>query len=156
MHTNVCTVIFLCLLLSQQNDKDMETYFVVRDTEHPQEDLNRNWSAFAGGSANGELGGSTEDEARENYASQIGIEANEVDCEFRFHPAYGEFVAVHYEGLGGYVLDSETLEEAIKEADEYMEGLAVTMESGDGHFYAEDVVSFHKVREGRYIFEIKA
>jgi hypothetical protein len=135
---------------------DMETYFVVRDTDHPREDLDRNWSAFAGGSCNGELGGSTEEEARENYASQIGIEADEVYCEFLFHPAYGEFVAVHYEGLGAYVLEAESLEEALTEANDYEDGLAVTMESGDGHFYAQDVVSFHKVREGRYIFEIKA
>ena len=134
----------------------MKTYFVVRDTNHAQEDLDRNWSAFASGSCNGELGGSTEDEAKENYASQIGIEAHEVECKFKFHPAYSKFVAVHYEGLGAYYLESETLEEAIKEANEYADGLAVTMESGDGHFFAEDVVSFHKVREGRYIFEIKA
>ena len=134
----------------------MSTYFVVRDTFHPEADLERNWSAFASGSCSGELGGSTEDEARENYASQIGIEVSDVDCEFRFHPAYGEFVAVHYDGLGAFVLDSETLEDAMNEADNYEEGLAVTMESGDGHFYADDVVSFHKVREGRYIFEIKA
>jgi len=134
----------------------MNTYFIVRDTDHPQEDLDRNWSAFASGSCNGELGGENEEEAKHNYASQIGIEPNEVDNEFRFHPAYNEFVAVHYEGLGGYSLDAETIEEALKEADKYMEGLAVTMESGDGHFYAQDVISFHKVREGRYIFEIKA
>ena len=135
--------------------KTENTYFVVRDTDHPQEDLNRNWSAFASGSCNGELGGSTEDEAIENYASQIGIESNEVDCEFRFHPAYSEFVAVHYEGLGAFVLDSETLAAALIAADNYEDGLAVTMEQGDGHFFAEDVVSFYKVREGRYIFEIK-
>ena len=134
----------------------MKTYFVVRDTDHPQEDLDRNWSAFAGGSCNGELGGSNEDEARENYAAQIGIEANEVDGDFRFHPAYGEFVIVHYEGLGAYVLEAELLEEAVQEANNYKDGLAVTMESGDGHFFAEDAVSFHKVREGRYIFEVKA
>ena len=133
----------------------MKTYFVVRDTDHPQEDLDRNWSAFASGSCNGELGGANEEEAKANYASQIGIESDEVDCEFRFHPAYGEFVAVHYEGLGAYNLNAETIQEAIKEANEYMEGLAVTMESGDGHFYAEDVVSFHKVREGRFVFEVK-
>ena len=134
----------------------MNTYFVVRDTFHPESDLERNWSAFASGSCNGELGGSTEEEARINFASQIGIESNEVENDFRFHPAYGEFVAVHYEGLGGYVLDATSLEDAIEEADNYQEGLAVTMESGDGHFYAQDVVSFHKVREGRYIFEIKS
>jgi hypothetical protein len=133
----------------------MTTYFVVRDTFHPEADLERNWSAFASGSCNGELGGSTEEEARLNFASQIGIESDEVENEFRFHPAYGEFVAVHYEGLGAYILDASTLEEALAEANNYQEGLAVTMESGDGHFYAQDVVSFYKVREGRYIFEIK-
>lgn len=134
----------------------MKTYFVVRDTDHPQEDLDRNWSAFASGSCNGELGGLTEEKAKANYASQIGIESDEVDCEFRFHPAYSEFVAVHYEGLGAYVLEAESLDEAIQETNDYEDGLAVTMGSGDGHFYAQDVVSFHKVREGRYIFEIKA
>ena len=29
------------LIFVYTNDKDMETYFVVRDTDHPQEDLNR-------------------------------------------------------------------------------------------------------------------
>lgn len=134
----------------------MKTYYVVRDTDHPQEDLDRNWSAYASGSCNGELGGSNEHEAKENYAFQLGIEPNEVENEFRFHPAYSEFVALHYEGLGGYVLEAVNIEEAIQEANDYMNGLAVTTEAGDGHFYAEDVISYHKVREGRYIFEIKA
>lgn len=133
----------------------MSTYFVVRDTNHPEEDLKRNWSAFSGGSMNGEDGGSTEDEAIKNFASQAGIEVDEVENEFRFHPAYNEFVAVHYEGLGAFVLDAENLEEATEEANDYEDGLAVTMESGDGHFFAEDVVSYHKIREGRYIFELK-
>ena len=137
-------------------DKNLDTYYVVRDTFHPQEDLDRNWSAFASGSCNGELGGENEEEARKNYASQIGIEPNEVDCEFRLHPAYNEFVAVHYEGLGAFILEAETLEDAMNEAYNYEKGLAVTLGSGDGHFYAEDVVSFYKIREGRYIFEIKA
>ena len=133
----------------------MNTYYVVRDTDYPQEDLNRNWSAYAGGSCNGESGGDTADNAKFQYASQIEIESDEVDCQFRFHPAYGEFVAVHYEGIGAYMLDSDTLGEAIKEADEYKEGLAVIMGPGNGHFFAEDVVNFYKVRPGRYIFEIK-
>lgn len=133
----------------------MSTYFVVRDTFHPEADMERNWSAFAGGSCNGEVGGSTEEEAKANYANHLCIEINEVDCEFRFHPAYMEYVAVHYEGLGAFALDANTLEGAMNEADNYEEGLAVTMDAGDGHFYAEDVVSFHKVRDGRYIFEIK-
>ena len=129
--------------------------FVVRDTNHPQEDLNRNWSAFLGGSCNGEQGGATEEEAIKNYAKHLGIEVDEVDMEFRYHGAYGEFVAMDYEGLGAFILESETLEAALKEANEYEDDLAICTESGDGHFYAEDCVSFRKVREGRYIFEIK-
>lgn len=134
----------------------MTSYFVVRDTEHPAEDLKRNWSAFSGGSCNGELGGSTAEEAIQNFASQAGIEVSDVENEFRYHPAYSEFVAVHYEGLGAFALCAETLEGALSEALEVEDGLAVTMGEGDGHFYAEDVLSFHEVRPGRFVFEIKA
>ena len=126
--------------------------FVVRDTFHPEQDLKRNWSAPAGGWDN-ELGGmgfETEEEA-----ANKDIEINGARREYRFHPAYDGFVLVHYEGLGAYILKAETLEEAIQEATNAGEGLAVTMEAGDGHFYAEDVIAFHQVREGRYIFELK-
>ena len=133
----------------------MKTYFVVRDTNHPEEDLSRNWSAFAGGSCNGEDGGKTAEEARTNFASHIGIEVSEVSDSFRYHPAYDEYVAVHYEGLGAWVLDADSLESAMEEAASVENGLAVTLEEGDGHFFAADVVSFHKVREGRYVFELR-
>lgn len=133
----------------------MKTYFVVRDTIHPQEDLERNWSAWAGGSENGEQGGETEEEARENYADHLGINICEVSCDFRYHPAYEEFVAVHYEGLGAFELNADNIEDALKEAAEYEEGLAVCMDEGSGSFDAVDCVGFHKVREGRYVFEIK-
>lgn len=127
--------------------------FVVRDTFHPAEDIARNWSSFAGGWDH-ELGGysfATEEEAAR--------EDMKVTCdkrrEYRFHPAHDGFVAVHYEGLGAYQLAAETLEKALVEAANIEEGLAVTMEAGDGHFYAEDVMSFHEVRPGRWIFELK-
>lgn len=135
--------------------KNKYIMFVVRDTNHPAEDLARNWSGFAGGSCQGEDGGFTEDEARENYAAHTGVDIDEVDIEFRFHPAYGEFVAVDYDGLGAFALESATIKDAIKEGSEYEDGLAVCTEAGDGHFYAEDCVSFHEVRPGRYVFEIK-
>lgn len=131
--------------------------FVLRDTNYPAEDLKRNWSAFAGGSCNGEEGGVTADEARENFANQIGVDCSDVENEFKFHPAYNEFVAVDYEGLGAFELEAETLEEAIEEAKaEYTqsESLACCVESGSGHFYAEDCISFHKLSDSRYIFEV--
>ncbi len=131
----------------------MSTYFVVRDTNHPQEDLERNWSTPCSGFSS-ELAGSvfnTKEEAEEAEIKYFG----QVEHEFRYHAAHESFVELHYEGLGAYVLDSETIEEALIEANNYHDDLACTMEAGDGHFYAQDVVSFHKVREGRYIFEIK-
>ena len=131
----------------------MDTYFVVRDTNHPESDLKRNWSAPIGGFSS-ELAGSIFNSKEEAEKAEIKYFGG-IEHEFRFHEAYGSFVEVHYEGLGAYCLDSETLEEAIEEAANYRNDLAVTTTAGDGHFYAEDVVSFHKVREGRYIFEIK-
>lgn len=131
------------------------TYFVVRDTNHPEEDLTRNFSSFSSGSANGEEVGVTSQDAKEKFASHLGIDISEVSYEFRYHPAYDGFVAVHYEGLGAFCLDAESIEDAILEASNTRSMLACTMESGDGHFFASDVVSFHKVREGRYVFELK-
>ena len=128
-----------------------ETYFVVRDTDHPMEDLQRNWSAFAGGSCNGEDGGATPQEAAEAYEDHNG---SSFGGDFRHHPAHGECVAVDYEGLGAFYLESETVEEAINEATSFREGLAECMESGDGHFDAAECVAFHKVSDGRYIFEL--
>lgn len=129
-------------------------HFVVRDTNHPQEDLDRNFSSFLGGSSQGEDGGKTEEEARQNYADHLGIDVSEVDIDFRFHPAYGEFVAIDYDGLGAFLLEADTLESAMIEAVDLEDNLAVCTDAGDGHFYAEDCISFHKVRDGRYIFVI--
>lgn len=132
----------------------MSTYFVVRDTNHPQEDLDRNWSSLVCGFSS-ELAGRVFDS--KEAAEEAEIEYfGQVEHEFRFHPAFNSFVEVHYEGLGAWSLDAETLEEAISEAEKTEDLLATTMGTGDGHFFAEDVVSFHKVREGRFVFEIKA
>lgn len=131
----------------------MDTYFVVRDTNHPEEDLERNWSAPVGGFST-ELAGSEFASKEEAEAAEVEYFGN-VEHEFRFHPAYGSFVEFHFEGLGAYCLDAETIEEAIVEADNYEDGLAETMGTGDGHFFANQVVSFHKVREGRFVFELK-
>lgn len=133
----------------------MDTYFVVRDTFFPEEDLKRNWSSFVGGSENGEEGADNAIQAAENYANHIGISIEDVSIEFRYHPAYDQYVGVHYEGLGAWCLDSETLEEALEEAYNENENLATTMEAGSGHFFANQVVSYHKVRDGRYLFEVK-
>lgn len=132
----------------------MKTYFVVRDTNHPEEDIARNWSSFAGGSEDGENGGYDADEARANYAELHGHDAANA-VEFRYHPAYEEFVVVHYEGLGAWALEASNLEDAIKEAIDCDDCLASTFGAGDGHFYAEDVVGYHQAKHGRYVFEIK-
>jgi hypothetical protein len=127
----------------------MTTQFVVRDTFHPAEDISRNWSSFSGGyDEYGNVFNSTED-ARNWYESE-GLKMH----EFRYHPAYNRIAPVHYEGLGAWALDSETLENAIKEASEMEDLLACTMESGNGHFYAYQVISYHEVREGRWVFQV--
>jgi len=125
--------------------------FVIRDTYHPQEDLDRNWSAPIGGFS-GALAGSHFSSIED--AQESAVEWG-VNSEFRFHPAYDGFVEVHYEGLGAWAMDAETLEEALIEADEFEDDLACTTDTGDGHFYADDCIGFHFVREGRYIFELK-
>ena len=131
-------------------------YYVVRDTDHPQEDLERNFSCFLGGSENGEENGQTEDEAREKYASHLGVELSDIeDKEFAYHPAHEAFCVIGYHGLGAFELEAETLKEALTEANNYEDNLAVCTGSGSGHFFASKCISFHKVREGRYIFLIK-
>jgi hypothetical protein len=134
------------------NNKD--SYFVVRDTDHPVEDLERNWSSFVGGRGScGEGPFVSEEDAIKSELYQTGNDKPK--HEYRYHPAHEGYCIVHYDGLGAFQLESETIEEAIAEADEKRDYLAVTSDAGDGHFYAEQVLSFHKVREGRYIFEIK-
>ena len=121
-----------------------DSYFVVRDTNHPIEDLKRNWSAACGGvnPYNGDFAYVSLEEAIE--ADKKWNESDKPQHEYRFHPAHDGWCMVHYEGLGAYQLEAETLEEALKEADEYEENLACTSECGDGHFLAHQVVSFHK------------
>lgn len=127
--------------------------FVVRDTNHPEADIKRDWSSFLGGFCD-ELAGSEFSTIEEAEEAEIKLYGH-VEHEYRFHPAYNAFVQVDYEGLGAFELQAETLEEALIEADEYESDLAVCTESGDGQFYGEEVISFHKVREGRYIFELE-
>ncbi len=127
--------------------------FVVRDTNHPQEDIARNWSSFAGGFCD-ELAGSdfqTIEEAEEAETNLYGC----VEHEYRYHPAYACFVQVDYEGLGAFALEAETLESALIEANDYEENLAVCTEAGDGEFQAHEVIAFHEVRPGRWIFELE-
>ena len=136
----------------------MNTIFVARETNHPEADLARNWSSPTGGFSYGDMTGFTFDSAE---AATAYWNANLSDLgaapTFRFHPAYNSFTEVHYEGMGAWNLDAETLEEAMVEATQHEQlagGLTVTCGAGDGHFMANEVVSFHKVYEGLYVFEI--
>jgi hypothetical protein len=134
----------------------METYFVVRDTNHPAEDLKRNWSAVLGGHDSEAFYGkcfATLDEAKAAYKKAFGDDCRIPDL--RWHPAHDSFVPVHFEGLGAWQLQAETLAAALEEAAQFDDYLACTSESGDGHFFAYQCVGFHKVREGKYVFELK-
>lgn len=100
--------------------------FVARATDHPQEDLNRNWSAVLGGVANGDFHiCESLEEAEAMWKKYYGFDDYEDAAEtnpFRvsdwgYHPLYEGWVQIHYKGLGGYELDAESLEEAIIEAE---------------------------------------
>jgi len=143
-------------VLRQKTTNESDSYFVVRCTEHPAEDLERNWSAACGGFLNPnyfEPDCETREEA--DLAISESIENGYTPSEMRFHGAYDAFVEVHYEGLGAWELDAENLEEAIEEAmNTNGVDLVCTLGSGNGHFYKEDCLSYIQVSENIYIFEI--
>lgn len=143
--------------------------FVARATDHPQEDLNRNWSAVLGGIENEEFHiCESLEEVEVMWKRVYGFDEYEDVAEtnkFRaddwgFHPAYNGFVRIHYHGLGAYELEADNLQDAINEAvkrfggDVY--GMACTIDWGGGHFYANDCVGYHAAGpEGLWIFEIQ-
>lgn len=131
--------------------------FVARYTNHPAEDLQRNWSAPIGGFFDQDLTAfETEEQIIEQYVRHYGEDNIPT---FRFHPAYGGFVQVDYEGLGAYRLYVDTLEEAIADAEETFGSDPCNMYmcagAGTGHFYANQCVGYYETNvEGLYIFEI--
>jgi len=143
------------VIINQELYSNGTYFYVVRDTDHPAEDLARNWSSFVGGSVYGETPKEqTAEAAKANAAAHIGADVADVKVDFRFHPAYNAFAPVDYYGLGAFELQSETLDEAIKEAIEQDEFLACCTGAGDGHFDAADCVGYAKAADGRYVFMI--
>lgn len=131
--------------------------FAVRETNHAAADLTRNWSSFAGGFGNGDITGLTFTTAEAFVAYWDKNFSDFAAPQVRYHPAHEGFVEVHYEGLGAWALDAETVEAALLEAvevSEYRGFLACTDDAGDGHFMASEVVAYHEVREGLYVFEL--
>lgn len=125
--------------------------YVVRETMSPELDLLRNWSTYAGGSQHGEMLGDSIEEAIEMLASHYGCEISEINAEFRYHNGLEKYAQVHYEGLGAWEIQASSIEEAIEKAKK-LNGLACTMEAGNGHFFAEDVVEYIEVEADKYIF----
>lgn len=143
----------------------METRFVVRATEHIEEDLKRNWSAPLGGSFHGDFCDryfDSPEDAAEAYNKYFWSEEYKANM-FAFHPAYNTFVQIHYYGLGAWEIEgAATMEEAEQLLRENHGGyynnpemLACTDGKGDGHFYAEDVVRYKEIKEGLFLIEVK-
>lgn len=109
--------------------------YAARYTNHPAEDLQRNFSACAGEATLEEWHGffQSEDEIIASYMryfvgskwEQLVEEENECALDyldsakdqvdnFRFHPAHNALVYVHYNGLGAWELEAETEQEAIE------------------------------------------
>lgn len=139
-------------LRDDSKEKLYDVRFVVRQTDHPEDDLERNWSAPMGGWDNelANIGFDTEDEARE-----ADEELGNYNREYQYHPKYEGYVLVDYEGLGAWNLEADNLEEAIEEAKSFGDGLGVTMGAGDGHFFANEVIDYYEVKDGIYVFELK-
>lgn len=143
--------------------------YVARATNHPQEDLDRNFSSVIGGLSNEDFHVCESlEEAEAMWGKYYGFDVYESaskinpfdESDWGYHEAYGGYVEIHYRGLGGYELDAESLEEAIEEAEKKyggdVWGMACVVDSGSGHFYAEDCKSFHRTGiEGLWIFEIQ-
>lgn len=142
--------------------------YVARATNHPKEDLERNWSAVIGGLSNPDFHiCSSIEEAREMWNKYYRIDEYRVsketnrfkEEEWGYHPAYGGFVQVHYMGLGGYLLEAGDLEEAISEATERFGndvfGMACVLDRGTGHFYSDACRAYYPAGpEGLWIFEV--
>lgn len=142
--------------------------FVARATDHPQEDLNRNWSAVLGGVANEDFYVCESlEEAEAMWGKYYGFDKYEDAAEtnpFRasdwgYHPLYEGWVQIHYLGLGAYRLEASNLDDAINEAVERfgddVYGMAGIIDWGDGHFYASDCVGYHAAGlEGLWVFVI--
>ena len=86
--------------------------FVIRESCDLAKDLERNWSSFCGGGADGPICGEDEADAIAQWCSFTGLPAEDAP-EMRYHNGIGGWCEVHYEGLGAWLLEAETLEEAI-------------------------------------------
>lgn len=140
--------------------------FVARATDHPQEDLNRNWSAVLGGLGNPDFHiCESLEEAEAMWKKYYRFDDYEDADPFRaddwgYHPLYEGWVQIHYRGLGAFELSADNLDDAINEAVEKfgddVYGMACVIDWGDGHFYASDCVGYHAAGpEGLWIFEIQ-
>jgi len=144
-------------VLREKTTIESGTYYAVRCTEHPDEDLERNWSAACGGFLSPnyfEPHCETKEEA--DRAIEEAIKKGDyTPNEMRFHGAYDAFVEVHYEGLGAWELNSENIEDAIEEAKKTNGvDLVCTLDSGSGHFHKSECLSYTKISDNIYIFEI--
>ena len=133
--------------------------YVARATNHPAEDLERNWSAPTSGFFISELTCNypkSQEEFDEIWAKFDCYNDNtNYKPKVRYHPAFEHFVEVHYEGLGAWSLEAETLEEAIKEASKKDAVFMVCTDGkGNAHFFAEEVVSYWEATPGIWVFEL--
>lgn len=143
--------------------------YIARATNHPCEDLERNWSSVIGGLSNEDFHiCESLEEAKVMWERYYGFDiyehAHKINpfdsSDWGYHAEYGGYVQIHYRGLGGYELDAKNWEEAIREAEKKYSGdawkMACVMDCGSGHFYAEDCSNIYKTKiEGLWIFEIQ-
>ena len=132
-------------------------YFVARESIDPQKDLERDWSAPLGGGSLCPLAEESEEQAVKAWASAAGMSLDQAYAqapEFRYHNGLEGIAEFNHEGLGAWELDAENIQDAIQEARK-LSDLAVTSERDSGHFYADEVISYHHAHGDIYVFVIK-
>jgi hypothetical protein len=135
--------------------------YVARYTNHPAEDLARNWSANIEGVNDPALSiCDTLEQAAKNWEKVYGDLDGFDESEWRFHPAFNCLAQVDYEGLGAYSLTAQTLEEAFMEVecrfsnDPYE--MVMCSGAGTGYFSADNCIGYHATNdESVWIFEIR-
>lgn len=145
----------------------MKIYF-VRATEHPGEDLKRGWTAPPQGSHNRFFTPcATIEEARhmwsEYYCHEEGLDYEELnpfyEYEWGWHEKYGGFVEIQWEGLAGFNLHCDNIDEALRRVDiEYVgrEKELVSDEQDYELFLPCCTVSYHKTSStSLWVFEVE-
>lgn len=124
-----------------------QTIFVARATTSPQEDLDRNWTAYGWGVSNNNFHTC---ECIEDARTMWERETKEpfIETNWRYHNFWDGYCEVQCLGLAAYKVNKPSLQEAITAAERKYGNRTWDMKyktrpPGSGHFLAEQCIAFH-------------